>query len=113
MGTGILPAGPDTYMVTERRAPVLGGSTAAQQAGMTEANAYCAQQGKQFLPVDTANLASISNPSKVRAFTGKNAEAQAKEWAPRSECQRIAPPMHRRLEACMAEGAEAQSWRQT
>ena len=44
MGTGILPAGPDTYTVTERRAPVLGGSTTAQQAAMTEANAFCAQR---------------------------------------------------------------------
>ena len=61
MGTGILPAGPDTYTVTERRAPVLGGSTTAQQAAMTEANAFCAQQGRQFLPVDMVTPPS-ANP---------------------------------------------------
>jgi hypothetical protein len=52
MGTGILPAGPDTYTVTERVAPILGGSTSAQTTAMTEANAFCAKQGRQFLPVD-------------------------------------------------------------
>jgi hypothetical protein len=69
MGTGILPAGPDTYTVTERRAPVLGGSTTAQQAAMTEANAFCAQQGRQFLPVDTVALASISNPYGTTGYS--------------------------------------------
>ena len=69
MGTGILPAGPDTYTVTERRAPVLGGSTSAQQAAMTEANAFCAQQGRQFLPVDVVTLASISNPYGTTGYS--------------------------------------------
>jgi len=45
MGTGILPAGPDTYTLTERAAPILGGSTTAQQTALTKANAHCAQQG--------------------------------------------------------------------
>jgi hypothetical protein len=59
--TGILPAGPDTYTVTERFAPVRGGSTTAQQTALTEANAFCAQQGRQFLPVDMFTPAS-ANP---------------------------------------------------
>jgi hypothetical protein len=52
--TGILPAGLNTYTVSERYAPVRGGSTTAQQVAMTEANAFCAQQGRLFLPVNTA-----------------------------------------------------------
>jgi hypothetical protein len=68
MGTGILPAGPDTYTVTERRAPVLGGSTTAQQAAMTEANAFCAQQGRQFLPVDMATPPS-ANPYGTTSYS--------------------------------------------
>ena len=45
-------------MVTEHYAPIRGGSTAAQQQAMTEANAYCVSQGRQFLPVDTQTPAS-------------------------------------------------------
>src|SRR5260370_30339622 len=52
MGTGILRAGPDTYTLTEHAAPILGGSTTAQQTALTKANAYCAQQGRQFLVSD-------------------------------------------------------------
>jgi hypothetical protein len=52
MSTGILPAGPDTYTVSEHFAPIRGGSTTAQQTALTEANAFCAGQGRQFLPVD-------------------------------------------------------------
>lgn len=61
MGTGILPAGPDTYTLTERAAPILGGSTTAQKTALTEANAFCAQQGRQFLPTDMMTPAS-ANP---------------------------------------------------
>lgn len=52
MSTGVLPAGPNTYTVTEQFAPVRGGSTTAEQTALTEANAYCAQQGRQFLATD-------------------------------------------------------------
>jgi hypothetical protein len=52
MSTGILPAGPDTYTVTERFAPIRGGATEAEQVALPEANAFCEQQGKKFLPVD-------------------------------------------------------------
>jgi hypothetical protein len=40
-GTGISPAGPDTYTVTERYEPARGGSTEAERVALTEANAYC------------------------------------------------------------------------
>jgi hypothetical protein len=52
-GTGILPAGPDTYTVTEHRAPILGGVITAQQVTMTEANDFCENQGKKLLPLNT------------------------------------------------------------
>jgi hypothetical protein len=68
MGTGILPAGPDTYTVSEHRAPVLGGSTTAQQAAMTEANAFCAQRGRQFLPVDMVTPPS-ANPYGATGYS--------------------------------------------
>jgi hypothetical protein len=51
-GTGILPAGPDTYTVTEHRAPILGGAAEAQRVAMTEANDYCDHQGKKFFPLN-------------------------------------------------------------
>jgi hypothetical protein len=58
MSTGILPAGPNTYTLTERYAPIRGGSTTAEQTAMTEANAFCEQHGRQFVPVDMQTPAS-------------------------------------------------------
>jgi hypothetical protein len=49
--TGILPAGPDTYTVTEKVAPLLGGGSKAEAVALTEANEFCAQKGRQFVPV--------------------------------------------------------------
>jgi hypothetical protein len=51
-GTGILPAGPNTYTITEKN---LGGvftdTEPAERAALTQANEYCAQQGRQFVPL--------------------------------------------------------------
>jgi putative hemolysin len=47
--TGILPVGPGTYIITERFAPIRGGSDTAKTDALTQANAYCAQQGKQLM----------------------------------------------------------------
>jgi hypothetical protein len=44
--TGILPAGPDTYTLTERA----DFRDEAQRAALTKANEYCATQGRQFVP---------------------------------------------------------------
>jgi hypothetical protein len=49
--TGILPAGPDTYTVTEHVAPVRGGGSEAERVALTEANQFCVQQGRVFVPV--------------------------------------------------------------
>lgn len=47
--TGILPVGPDTYTITERFSPIRGGSDTAKTDSLLQANAFCAQQGKQLL----------------------------------------------------------------
>jgi len=51
VGSGILPAGPDMYTVTERRAPVLGGAMKAKEVALTEANAQCVSKGATFIVV--------------------------------------------------------------
>jgi hypothetical protein len=48
---GVVRVGPDTYSVSERRAPVLGGGPEAQRAALAEAEGFCAQQGRVFAPV--------------------------------------------------------------
>jgi hypothetical protein len=48
--TGILPAGPNTYTITGRFAPVRGGGDEAEKVVLTKANDFCAGQGRQFVP---------------------------------------------------------------
>jgi hypothetical protein len=48
--TGILPAGPDTYTISERYAPIRGGGVEAQRESLTKASEFCVQQGLQFVP---------------------------------------------------------------
>jgi hypothetical protein len=48
--TGILPAGPDTYTLSEKRAPILGGGDAAEEAALTKAADFCTQKGLTFVP---------------------------------------------------------------
>jgi hypothetical protein len=48
--TGILPAGPDTYTLSEKRAPILGGGDAAEQDALTKAADFCTQKGLTFVP---------------------------------------------------------------
>jgi hypothetical protein len=66
-GTGILPAGPDTYTISEQFAPVLGGGDHAQQDALTKANAFCAEKGRQFMPLNMGQ----SGPTTTR-YTGPN-----------------------------------------
>jgi hypothetical protein len=60
VGSGILPAGPNTYSISEHYAPIRGGSTAAFQAGMNEANTFCTQKGRVFLPTNTVTPSSAN-----------------------------------------------------
>lgn len=48
--TGVLPAGPDTYTITESFAPVRGGATEAKRSAVTKANDFCAEKGRVFVP---------------------------------------------------------------
>jgi hypothetical protein len=55
--TGILPAGPDTYAVTAKFAPIRGGSLAAQPEALAEAQTFCQNQGRVFLAVQMGETA--------------------------------------------------------
>ena len=50
--TGILPAGPNTYTVTEHVSVIRGGVDEAQRQALAEASAYCRGQGREMLPID-------------------------------------------------------------
>lgn len=63
--TGVLPAGPDTYTLTERAAPILGGSDKAEQSALAKANKFCADQGRQFVPGNMGQAASVSNANRT------------------------------------------------
>jgi hypothetical protein len=45
-----LPAGPDTYTLTERFVPIRGGGDEAQRQALTKANDFCKTMGKKFVP---------------------------------------------------------------
>jgi len=48
--TGVLPAGPDTYTITEKFAPARGGSLEAKRVALTKANDFCTEKGRVFVP---------------------------------------------------------------
>ena len=50
--TGILPVGPDTYALSEMRAPVLGGGARAREVVLSEATGFCQQQGRYLALLD-------------------------------------------------------------
>ncbi len=56
--TGVLSLGPDTYTISVHKAPVLGGGSAAETTALTQANQYCASQGRQFMTAQT-DLSSL------------------------------------------------------
>ena len=66
VSVGVLPAGPGVFAVSERRAPVLGGGPAAQRAALSEADAFCRQQGRVFVPV---TMQAVGDP---RSLYGPN-----------------------------------------
>lgn len=51
---GVQQTGPDSFLVSEMRAPALGGGPAAQQAAIGEAMSFCASQGRVFVPITMA-----------------------------------------------------------
>ena len=67
-GTGIVPVGPDTYAVSEMRAPALGGGPEAERAVLAEAGAFCAQQGRTSLTLTLAPNGDPFTPYYPTAF---------------------------------------------
>jgi hypothetical protein len=54
MSTGVVPYGPGTYLVSEMRAPAVGGFPEAQRVALLEANGFCGSFGLAFAPVSMA-----------------------------------------------------------
>ncbi len=52
MTSGIVAIGPDTYVLSEMRAPVRGGGAEAQRAVLDEAAGFCQQQGRAMAMLD-------------------------------------------------------------
>jgi hypothetical protein len=61
--TGVLPAGPDTYTITEKFAPIRGGSDEAEKDALSKASDYCAQKGREFVPNNMGPAGPILNPN--------------------------------------------------
>ncbi len=50
--SGIIQIGPNTYTVSEMRAPVVGGGPAARDAVVAEAASFCTRQGRTVVPLE-------------------------------------------------------------
>jgi len=50
--TGVVPIGPDTYALSEMRAPVRGGGPEAWRVLLAEAAEFCQRQGRVFSLLD-------------------------------------------------------------
>lgn len=66
---GVQPAAPGVWVVSEMRAPALGGGPAAQAAALTEAEAFCRQQGTTAAPLDMLPGGFPGSPYGPVAFT--------------------------------------------
>jgi hypothetical protein len=69
--TGILPAGPDTYTLSEKFAVVRGGGDEAERVALTKANDYCAQQNRQFVPSNMGQTGNFASPPTGYTVTFK------------------------------------------
>jgi hypothetical protein len=67
--TGVLPAGPDTYTLSEKFAPIRGGGDEAERVALTKANDYCAQRGRQFVPSTMGQAGNMANPYGSNGYT--------------------------------------------
>ena len=67
--TGILPAGPDTYTISEKYAPIRGGGDAAEREALTKANEFCTQQGRVFVPSNMAQAGAVLSPYGPTGYT--------------------------------------------
>jgi hypothetical protein len=67
--TGILPAGPDTYTLTERFAPISGGGEEAERQVLTKANDFCTEKGRKFVPNNMGQAGNLTNPYGSTGYT--------------------------------------------
>src|SRR5262249_51360991 len=65
MSTGMIGAGPNTWTITERASPILGGTDTAQRTAVEKANAQCRSQGREMLPVDMHSVRGITTESET------------------------------------------------
>jgi hypothetical protein len=61
--TGILPAGPDTYTITEKFAPIRGGSDEAEKDAVSKASDFCTQRNREFVPNNMGPAGPPLNPT--------------------------------------------------
>ncbi len=69
MTSGIVPVAPNTYTVTELRAPARGGFAEAQRAVLAESTSFCQRQGRVFVPVGLAPGGDPRTPYGPSEFT--------------------------------------------
>ncbi len=50
--SGVVPLGPDTYAISEMRAPIVGGGPAARDAVVAESAAFCTRLGRKVVPLE-------------------------------------------------------------
>lgn len=67
--TGVLPAGPDTYTLSEKFAPIRGGGEEAQREALTKANGFCAEKGRVFVPAMMGQSGALANPYGPTGYT--------------------------------------------
>ena len=65
---GVTWIGPDTYAVSEMRAPVLGGGAEAMRVALAEASAFCERQSRVFAPVTMRPAGDPFTPYYPTAF---------------------------------------------
>lgn len=81
--SGILKLGPDTYTASATAASILGGDSEARRKVITEANEFCAQQGKEILVKNVGSARSLNGSGKAeitfRCLTNGDPELQRPE----------------------------------
>ena len=65
---GVQPAGPDSWFVSEMRAPVLGGGPAARDAALNIAEGFCAQFHRVPVPLEMGYVPNPYRPGQPIAF---------------------------------------------
>ena len=66
--SGVVPFGPDTYGLSEMRAPVAGGGPAARDAVVAESAAFCTRLGRTVVPLELRPDGDPATPYYPTAF---------------------------------------------